>query len=394
MKIILLIIVLAIGFGLAVGMGAAWWRYDSLPYGGPGGLPRDGQLEIDADAAVQPKITVDNVRHEFGKMFIGEDGTHDFVLRNNGDAPLEIREGRATCRCTGVKIEKPSIPPGRSGKVTVTWRSDQQIEDSREIAHATIHTNDPDRHNLKLIVLGRIIPAARAEPKELVFHSLSAGEPSSLEARLYGYVEKPLEISGIELADPRTTEQFETAVEPLSPEEVEQEPDARSGYLLRVTVKPGLPLGAFQQRIRIRTNLLAAPLVEVPVAGTIVGDIKIVPIGGDWDDATGTLTFGTFNSSEGKERRLLLVVRGPYRREVNFGQVQRVPEFIEVELAEKNETEASVTTPVTIRIPKDSPAANYLGGEQGELGEIMIETGHPQVPRVRIRLRFAVKGGL
>ena len=152
-------------------------------------------------------------------------------------------------------------------------------------------------------------------------------------------------------------------------------------------------MGAFRQKILIRTNVATPPL-EVPVVGTVVGDIKIVAVGGGWNDATGTLTLGTVKSGEEVMRQLILVVRGPHRRSVTFGPVRCVPEFLDVKLGEKKETETSVTMPVTIRIPKGSPAANYLGGEQGELGEIMIEAGHPQVPRVRIRVRFAVEGEL
>ena len=213
---ILLAIALAIVLGLAIGVGAGWWRYDSRPYGGPSGLPRDGLPEVDAGAAAQPKAVVDNARHEFGRMFIGEDGKHDFVLRNDGNAPLEIREGKKTCRCTDVIIEKSSIQPGRSGKVTVSWRSDQQVDASREIAHATIRTTDPDQRSIKLTVLGRIIPAARTVPGELVFDRLSAGEPTTAVARLYGYVKRSLKILAVDVADKRTAEYFDAAVEPLS----------------------------------------------------------------------------------------------------------------------------------------------------------------------------------
>ena len=207
-------------------------------------------------------------------------------------------------------------------------------------------------------------------------------------------MKRPLKILGVDMADKRTTELFETTFEPLSAEEIGEEPDAQSGYLVRVTVKPGLPLGAFRQKILIRTNLETAPQVEVPVVGSVVGDIKIVAVGGGWNYATGTLTLGTIESGEGLVRRLILVVRGPHRRSVTFGPVRCVPELLDVKLGEKNETETSVTMPVTIRIPKGSPAANYLGGEQGELGEIMIEADHPQVPRLRIRVCFAVEGEL
>ncbi|NQU21192.1 MAG: DUF1573 domain-containing protein [Candidatus Nealsonbacteria bacterium] len=388
---ILLAIALAIVFGLAVGVGTAMLRHASAPYGGPGGLPRHGPPQIDPSDPIRPKLAISSARYEFGRMFIGEDGKHDFVLRNDGNAPLEIRKDKKTCRCTDVKIEKSTILPGRSATVTISWRSDQQVDGSREIAHATIRTTDPARQSIKLTVLGRIIPAARAVPAELVFDDLSGGESRTVRVRLYGYVKRPLKILGIDLADKRTTEHFETAIEPLPTAEIEKEPDALSGHLLRVTVKPGLPLGAFRQKILIRTNVATAPKIEVPVVGTVVGDIKIVAVGRGWADDTGTLTLGPIESGEGVTRQMLLIVRGPHRREVAFGPVRCVPEFVDVQLGEERETETSVTMPVTIRIPRDSPAANYLGGEQGEQSEIMIETGHPQVPPVRIRLRFAVE---
>ena len=52
---------------------------------------------------------------------------------------------------------------------------------------------------------------------------------------------------------------------------------------------------------------------------------------------------------------------------------------------------AVVETPLVIEIPPGSPAVNRLGSDQGKLGEIILETTHPRVPKVRILVRLAVE---
>jgi hypothetical protein len=49
-------------------------------------------------------------------------------------------------------------------------------------------------------------------------------------------------------------------------------------------------------------------------------------------------------------------------------------------------------TPLTIQIPRGSRPANFLGSKQSRLGEIIIETTHPQAPRLQLRVSFATEG--
>ena len=177
----------------------------------------------------------------------------------------------------------------------------------------------------------------------------------------------------------------------LTADQVAAEEDARSGFLLRVTLKPGLPLGPFRQQIDLKTNLDSAPTVEVPVEGTIAGDISV--IGPGWDGRKGVLEFAAVAGSDGAQRRLMLVVRGPHRKRTKFKPVRIVPECVKVDLGKTTAINngALTQTPLTIRIPAGSPPGNYLGPPQGEVGQIIIDTNHPQQPQLRILVSFAVK---
>ena len=50
-----------------------------------------------------------------------------------------------------------------------------------------------------------------------------------------------------------------------------------------------------------------------------------------------------------------------------------------------------IQIPWTLRIPPDSRPANHLGSQASDLGQIVLETGHPQEPELRVFVRFAVR---
>jgi len=153
-----------------------------------------------------------------------------------------------------------------------------------------------------------------------------------------------------------------------------------------------LPQGPFLQRIVLQTNLGSPAELTLPVQGMVGSDIAIV--GHGWDTESGTLNLGAVRSSVGRQARLILVVRGPHRKEVTFKPVTVVPGLLRVRLGATSEINngAVVQTPLIIDIPPGSPPANHLGSEQGQLGEIVIETTHPLVHKLRILVRFAVEG--
>jgi hypothetical protein len=129
----------------------------------------------------------------------------------------------------------------------------------------------------------------------------------------------------------------------------------------------------------------------VPVEGTVAGDISVVGLG--WDGQAGVLKFPAVVGKEGAERKLLLVARGPRRKQVNLKLARVFPEFLKADLgaAAAVNKGALIQTPLIIRIPAGAPPSSHLGPPQGELGQIIVETGHPKQPQLRILVSFAIK---
>jgi hypothetical protein len=240
--------------------------------------------------------------------------------------------------------------------------------------------------------LGRITAAVRFIPPELVFSRLSAGEASTGEATLFCYLDEPLKIKGHTWSDAATASYYDVTEQPLSAEELKQEPTARSGVLVKVTVKPGMPQGPIAQKLLIQTGAASTGTPTLSIQGTIGSEIAIA--GSGWDPDKDILNLGVVSRHTGMQRKLLLVVRGPLHDKVEFKVSHVEPGILKVGLGRPREVNNGVAsqTPLTIDIPRDSPSANHLGSEQGPLGEIVLETSHPHVPKLRILVRFAIEG--
>lgn len=378
--------------GAVGGMSAALVRVQLSPWDGtPGGSkssPPPAQLENTGETL--PKVVCEEDTHDFGVMDSHATGRYTFTLTNAGSAPLKLAKGKTSCKCTAAVPEDRTIPPGGSGRVAVEWTGEDQTGSFTQTA--TIITNDPAQREVTLTIKGRITLAVLAVPSTLTLSGLAAGEERSAKVKLFGFRSKPLEITAHEFSNPDNAESFLVSFEPLSADQIADEEDATSGQLMRVTVKPGLPQGAFQQRILLTTNCEEAPTVKVPVRGMIGSEISIV--GKGWSAKQGRLRWGTFRGHEGAQRTLYIRVSGPHRKEVSFKPIKIFPDLLEVKLGETTLAENGkfALTALTIEAPKGSPPANYLGTDEEKTGEIILETTHPKARELRILVGFAIEG--
>ena len=387
-----IIVGMAAILGIGVGMGSAVVRLERTPWDGSFVAPRSAETPVETPAGPHPQVEVEDAIHDFGALDSHATGRHSFTFRNVGEGTLKLTKGDTTCKCTasllgenGTEVE---VLPGESTQVVMEWKGKGFMGPFQQTA--TIHTNDPEQPRVTLTITGRIVSAVGTVPSELVLSGVAAGETATGEVRIYGYQPTPLKITGHELADQATVDKFEVAFEPLSADEVAKQQDARHGHRVRVTVKPGLPPGPFQQRIVVKTDAADAPTIDIPVRGTISSEISI--IGPGWNDERQTLALGTISSQAEIERTLRILIRGADRKEVKIEPVEVKPDLVEAKLGDPMEWQGGqvVQVPLTVRIPKGARLANYLGPDESRLGLILLKTNHPKIPQLRIFVRFAV----
>ena len=101
------------------------------------------------DAKGAPKLAVDNLKYEFGKVKEGDEITHVFKIKNEGTAELVIANVSPGCGCTASDFTK-TLAPGAEGivKLTVKTAGMSGLTDR----YADIISNDTTQPNLKLWV--------------------------------------------------------------------------------------------------------------------------------------------------------------------------------------------------------------------------------------------------
>jgi hypothetical protein len=165
--------------------------------------------------------------------------------------------------------------------------------------------------------------------------------------------------------------------------------EVKSGRLLHIDVKPGLPLGAFQQTITMKTGGTNSAELPFTVKGTVVGDIALV--GRGWREETSTLTLGAIRSNEQLDRTFRLIARGMNSQAIKFEKLEVRPEVLQVEVGPTVAGEGRVTlTPLRIRIPQGTPPADYLSVDTAQSCQITLATHHSKTPVFKIHVRFAV----
>lgn len=74
-----------------------------------------------AQLKTSPKISVDKLNHNFGKLERGQKVSNKFTIKNSGKEPLVIKSVQSACNCITHKIDKETIPPGKSAIMEITY---------------------------------------------------------------------------------------------------------------------------------------------------------------------------------------------------------------------------------------------------------------------------------
>jgi hypothetical protein len=380
--------------GVAIGVGSAALEATLRPW-------RVGDfLAIDtpSDAEV-PQVEAVETTHHFGSVGSGEKGQHAFVIRNRGTAPLVLTRGATSCTCTVSDLGASNdggdetaaekiVAPGGETTVSIQWTGKGAGGPFRQ--QATVLTNDPRRPEIAFVIEGTVVPTWRAVPDLITLPKLSTKSDAVVTTTVYTYGDEPPQVDSLAAIDDRTKSFFTISSAPLSAAELAQEPEATGGFTVSVALKPGLPIGPLRQTVRIVFRIPEEITAEIPIEGSVAGDISFA--GQKWDAARQRLILGQVSSRAGLTTSLFITARGPDRELVKPVVEEVVPSSLVVEVgaAEPIGSGAVLRIPLTVVIPPGSPTANHLGSEQAPSGRIVLATGLPDSPTVSLPVSVVI----
>ncbi|MGD8779783.1 MAG: DUF1573 domain-containing protein [Ignavibacteria bacterium] len=89
-----------------------------------------------------PKIVIEDDSHDFGEINEGIVVTHNYIIKNLGDAVLDIAKVKASCGCTAANPSKNKLEPGDSTTIEVKFNTFRRYGQQKKYVY--IFSNDPD----------------------------------------------------------------------------------------------------------------------------------------------------------------------------------------------------------------------------------------------------------
>lgn len=209
-----------------------------------------------------PRIVVDEPHFKFGEQHNNQTIDHAFVIRNEGDATLEITNIRSTCGCTVGEVTSRSIPPGGTSKISGRYNLRGRRGTQRSVL--TVETNDPNNPRTQLIMSGTALQELEVQPNRVFFGQVNGGQKESRQIQLIGQPNQPFEIRGIENESEHITV---TA----------RETGSSHKFHLDIALQAPRQPGTVDDFIRITTTLPSFPKVQVPVNARVAGVLTYAP---------------------------------------------------------------------------------------------------------------------
>lgn len=385
----------ATGIVLGAAAGAALGYWEARPWDLIDVPPPVGAASKPAERKSGPVATVPETTYEFGNMESGTTKRHSFSVKNAGDEPMLLVYLSHTCKCTNVEMGDKSVEPnaqlvlkpGEETKITLEWAAKVPPGPFRH--GADFSTTDPQASRISFTVEGEIVASTTLVPAAMVFGSIRAGDEGRAELLVMSFLEPEVKIESTEVREPDLAKHLTITVEDVAKADIPDKNAEAAVRIVGVYKAPGA-IGPFAGSVRVTTNLKKAPTLEIPVAGSVRGDISL--FGHGWNETSGVLHMEPMTSETGGSARLNITVRGEHAAETELKVAKVEPAEMKAELGQRRQMgDRLMQQPLIVSIPAGTRPMVRGGEDQGGVAEVVLSSTHPMTPEVRLRVQFTVK---
>lgn len=212
----------------------------------------------------QPKIQAENDTHDFGIGWAGPALQHAFVLKNVGEATLEISRVAPSCGCTVAGNHPKKLEPGESGEFSFSLHTDKINGPFEKLI--TVHSNDTSNPQLKLKLKGQIKQRVSVTPPVANFGKLTDSKQAQERVvQITNNTDTPLELT-LEKAADATKFQAELI-----------EKEKGKSYELKVKFDPAGVTGNQMSSFVLSTNIEEQKKITVQASAMIPPRLDVQP---------------------------------------------------------------------------------------------------------------------
>ena len=338
-----------------------------------------------------PKAVAENVKYHLGDIEMPEEFKHTFVIRNEGDSPLELRRGPSTCSCTITQLSDEPVPPGGKAEIKVGFseaalKKKDTLKNGDFDRGVTVLTNDPGRPSILFGLYATAKSGLAADPEgiALLLHlsDLSSEDKRTIRTTLYSQTldqfdleERGKSLQGIIW---RSLPADEKKLKSLG---------AKSGRLVEITLPEELPDGRFAEWIDFAVPAKEGDrqrTVQVQINGRVDGRLSFYNAN---LDERKILRLGTIKEGETRREKVLMKIDDDHKK-IDVKRIETEPAFLHAIVAPyKKDAPEKGLYRIELEIPRDAPACSRMGDF---CGKIRIETDHPKLSVIELKVDFAV----
>lgn len=145
-------------------------------------------------------IVFDSASHHFGVVKQGEKRTHEFVFRNSAADTAYLAPPKAGCGCTAALLSDAIVPPGGTGKLSVTFSAYQGVVgDVTKSVHVSQVIDMAEKEIATLNITAHIVGEITIEPSMIKFQ-VSAGTETVQRLKMTSNTDTLLTLDNISVA--------------------------------------------------------------------------------------------------------------------------------------------------------------------------------------------------
>ena len=202
-----------------------------------------------------PKIVCDEPTFNFGTQDNSTEVEHSYLIRNDGDLTLEIKQVRPSCGCTVANISEKMIAPGASATISTKL----SLKGRQGVQHKTItvESNDPAQPQLLLKLEGEAVAEVQISPMQLFYGRLDPEAVATGTVQVVLSGTNTMQITGISADTPFLVPSIATNTPGKS-------------YSVTVVTRPPLPEGQARGNVTLTTDRPSQPTISIPVAAFVM----------------------------------------------------------------------------------------------------------------------------
>lgn len=206
---------------------------------------------------------------------------HQFLIRNAGDAELEITDVRPACGCTVADFDR-TIAPGESGKVSIRMKTENFAGPIAKTV--AVFTSDTDNPKIELVVKADVKPYITVLPGFARYNYVQGEAVEAVPQTIWAEGGENLEVLAAHSPHDYLKVSFREATE-------EERNPKGSGRQWRLVfeLSDGAPVGALRDYVTVELNHPEQKMAKIPISGFVRPRQHVTPHDADFGEVEGTM---------------------------------------------------------------------------------------------------------